>query len=71
MDLTLGFAPYLLTLNTATRSDMPRLLSCLAALIGGSSNHITLQPLSIEGMTGLNVAAGVAGLRLDYVANPS
>jgi hypothetical protein len=41
------------------------------ALIGGSSNHISLQPLSIEGMTGLNVAAGVAGLRLDYVANPS
>ena len=34
------------------------------ALVGGSNNSITLQPLSIEGNTGLNVAAGVAGLNL-------
>ena len=34
------------------------------ALVGGSNNTIALQPLSIEGQTGLNVAAGVAGLQL-------
>jgi uncharacterized protein DUF992 len=35
------------------------------ALLGGSGNTIALQPLSVEGQTGLNVAAGVAALRLD------
>jgi hypothetical protein len=35
-------------------------------LIGGAGNAISLQPLSIEGNTGLNVAAGVAGLTLTY-----
>ncbi len=34
------------------------------ALVGGSSTEIALQPLSIEGGTGLNVAAGVAELTL-------
>jgi hypothetical protein len=34
------------------------------ALVGGSGNHFTLQPLSLEGSTGLNIAAGVAGLQL-------
>jgi hypothetical protein len=34
------------------------------ALIGGSNNTVALQPLSIEGNTGLNVAAGVAGITL-------
>lgn len=34
------------------------------ALVGGNGNSITLQPLSIEGNTGLNVAAGIAGLNL-------
>jgi hypothetical protein len=34
------------------------------ALVGGSNNTVALQPLSIEGNTGLNVAAGVAGLSL-------
>ncbi len=33
------------------------------ALVGGA-NNVTLQPLSIEGQTGLNVAAGVAGVTL-------
>ena len=36
------------------------------ALIGGSNNTIALQPLSIEGNRGLNVAAGVAALTLQY-----
>jgi len=35
-------------------------------LVGGSGNTISLQPLSIEGNTGLNVAAGVAALTLTY-----
>ncbi len=34
------------------------------ALIGGSTSSIALQPLSIEGTTGLNIAAGVADLTL-------
>jgi hypothetical protein len=35
-------------------------------LVGGTGNAISLQPLSIEGNTGLNVAAGVAALTLTY-----
>lgn len=34
------------------------------ALVGGFNNTITLQPLSVQAQTGLNVAAGVANLRL-------
>jgi len=34
------------------------------ALIGGSNNTIALQPVSVQGQTGLSVAAGVAGLEL-------
>jgi hypothetical protein len=34
------------------------------ALLGGFNNSFALQPLSIEGSTGLNVAAGVAGMSL-------
>ena len=34
------------------------------ALVGGLNKSITLQPLSIEGETGLNVAAGVESLTL-------
>jgi hypothetical protein len=33
-------------------------------LVGGSSHTVTLQPVSVQGQTGLNVAAGVAGLDL-------
>jgi len=35
-------------------------------LIGGSGNSIALQPVSIEGTTGLNVAAGIAAMTLTY-----
>jgi hypothetical protein len=35
-------------------------------LVGGSGSTISLQPLSIEGNTGLNVAAGVAALTLTF-----
>jgi Protein of unknown function (DUF992) len=33
-------------------------------LVGGSGNSIALQPVSIEGTTGLNVAAGIAEMTL-------
>lgn len=33
-------------------------------LIGGSDRTVTLQPVSVQGQAGLNVAAGVAGLEL-------
>jgi hypothetical protein len=33
-------------------------------LIGGSNNTIALQPLSLQGQVGLNVAAGLASLEL-------
>jgi hypothetical protein len=36
-------------------------------LVGGSNRSISLQPLSVEGNTGLNVAGGIAGLRLHYL----
>ncbi|MBV9552404.1 MAG: DUF992 domain-containing protein [Alphaproteobacteria bacterium] len=36
------------------------------ALIGGGGNTIALQPLSIQGSTGLNVAGGIAALTLAY-----
>jgi hypothetical protein len=35
-------------------------------LVGGSGNSIALQPVSIEGTTGLNVAAGIAEMTLTY-----
>ncbi len=35
-------------------------------LIGGFNKSISLQPVSIEGNSGLNVAAGIAELQLDY-----
>jgi hypothetical protein len=34
------------------------------ALVGGSNRTVTLQPLSIQGQTGLNLAVGVSGLDL-------
>lgn len=33
-------------------------------LVGGSSQSIVLQPLSVQGQSGLNLAVGVAGLTL-------
>ena len=35
-------------------------------LIGGSNKTVSLQPLSIEGYEGLNVAAGIASITLKY-----
>ena len=36
-------------------------------LVGGLDKSIALQPLSVEGNTGLNVAAGVGSISLKYV----
>ncbi len=36
-------------------------------LVGGSEKSVTLQPLSIEGNKGLNVAAGVMTLHLEFI----
>jgi len=36
-------------------------------LVGGQHNAYALQPVSVQGQTGLNVAAGVAGLELEPV----
>jgi hypothetical protein len=36
-------------------------------LVGGPSNAYALQPISVQGQTGFNVAAGVAGLELEPV----
>jgi hypothetical protein len=36
-------------------------------LVGGSNRTIALQPVSVQGQTGLNVAAGVAELNLQFV----
>jgi hypothetical protein len=36
-------------------------------LVGGFEKSINLQPLSVKGQTGLNVAAGLSSLTLDYV----
>jgi hypothetical protein len=33
-------------------------------LVGGSNNSFALQPLSVQGQTGLNVAAGIASFEL-------
>ncbi len=36
-------------------------------LVGGLRNSIALQPLSVQGQTGLNLAAGISSLRLRFV----
>lgn len=36
------------------------------ALIGGANGGVTLQPLSVEAQSGLNVAAGVGAMALEY-----
>jgi len=35
-------------------------------LIGGSTKSISLQPLSVEGTEGINLAAGIAAMSLQY-----
>ena len=35
-------------------------------LVGGSDNSIALQPLSVQGQTGLNIAVGIGTMQLNY-----
>jgi hypothetical protein len=35
-------------------------------LVGGSNRSIALQPLSLEGQTGINIAVGISGLSLTW-----
>ena len=35
-------------------------------LVGGSNDSITLQPLSVQGQTGLNLAVGIGTMKLNY-----
>jgi hypothetical protein len=35
-------------------------------LVGGLKKSIALQPLSVQGQTGVNLAVGAAGLKLKY-----
>jgi hypothetical protein len=37
------------------------------ALVGGSNNTITLQPLSVEGQVGISAAIGLSALTLTYL----
>ena len=39
----------------------------LVALVGGSDRTIQLQPISVSGNTGIDVAAGVADMTLEHV----
>lgn len=38
-----------------------------SALLGGSNNTVALQPLSVEGQVGVNVALGVSALTLTFL----
>jgi Protein of unknown function (DUF992) len=38
-------------------------------LVGGFDKSIALQPVSVEGQNGLNVAAGIAGMSLNYAGS--
>ncbi len=49
-----------------TASATPGVGAGAHVLVGGFHQSVMLQPLSIEGNTGLNVAAGIASLSLHY-----
>ena len=51
----------------ASASVTPGYGAGVNALVGGMDKSIALQPVSIEGDKGLNVAAGVATMDLDFV----
>lgn len=36
-------------------------------LVGGNDRSVALQPVSVQGQAGVNIAAGVAGLELQFV----
>src|SRR5947208_15451719 len=63
-----GLAPGALSGNYvgATGSATVGIGAGANVLVGGSNRTISLQPVSIEGNTGLNVAAGIGSISLRY-----
>jgi len=63
-----GLAPGALSRNYvgATGSATVGVGAGANVLVGGSNRTISLQPVSIEGNTGLNVAAGIGSISLRY-----
>jgi hypothetical protein len=61
-----GGSPRALAVDYVGASGEASLVAGLGAnvLVGGSNRSIALQPVSIQGQVGLNVAVGVADLRL-------
>ena len=68
--------PYVATINRIGRGDLAGHFGGVGAnaavgvglggnlLVGGSNNSFSLQPLSLQGQTGLNVTAGIADVDL-------
>ena len=52
------------TYSGATAGGDGRGRGSVNALVGGSNNTISLQPVSFQGNTGLNIAAGIASMTL-------
>jgi hypothetical protein len=65
---TANLAPGALTGNYvgATGSATVGVGAGANVLVGGSNRTISLQPVSVEGNTGLNVAAGIGSISLRY-----
>ena len=63
---TRGFAPGGLAGNYAGATGEATIAAGLGAnvLVGGSNRTVALQPISVSGQTGLNLAVGVAALNL-------
>ena len=53
------------------RAHRPKRRSCVGlganVLVGGNDRSVALQPLSVQGQVGLNVAAGIAEIALQFV----
>jgi uncharacterized protein DUF992 len=66
-----GFGPGFLTGDYVGATAEATVAAGLGAnvLVGGSERTVALQPLSVSGQTGLNVAIGVANLRLQPGVN--
>jgi hypothetical protein len=47
-----------------TAAVTPGVGAAANVLVGGSNQTISLQPVSVEGNTGLNIAAGIGQIRL-------
>ena len=57
------------TYGGATASVTVGVCAGANVLVGGSSDTISLQPVSLEGGTGLNVAGGFASMSLSFQPN--